>query len=371
MRVLDPTANFWDELGYWTDVSEHGYHIGGWREQFRHLADEDSLAELLAPSGKQTATIVPCPRRNGCPFCMHMRVLRQTEEKHVGICPKRRFDPVALVPEELRLMNFRYDLLHERVSRVLPVQADVRPGNAPRTWLLGGLHFGTRKRCRVYISYLMPGYMLECCGYLMAVERSPCIVLSPHCGKVREKLKTTLNALPVAFIPVQEVVAVDRFCRMSLIRPLHPVFAEYAKNETAESRTAFGFPVPTGIGWRDIRIHFLDMHTVTCCVGSSHLTFGYRDMGMRNSRTGEPDMSWKLLLYLAENDGIFRPGMDGLRISQRDKQKKSRLSSALKLFFNLDAEPFEFDCGRSSYVCLFKISPETRSTSYHRRLRKQ
>jgi|GEM_PF-2185717 len=368
MRILELTDNFWDELSYWADDPMFGYHYGGWREQFAHLAEFDALRELLIPSGKKAATFVPCPFRDGCPACLHLRIRRQTRETYVGVCPRNKFAPLELNTPDLRPMRFRYDLFHSRVAAVLPIQPDVQPGNAPCTWLLGGFHFGTRRRARIYISYLMPGYMLECCSYLMAADRSPCVVLSPHCGKIREDLRATLQALPVSYVPIQEVVAVDRFCRPALLSPLHPAIRQFAREEIALSKIAGGFPLPTGIGWPDIHLHFLDSHTITCTAGASHLTFSYQEMGMKDIRTGAPDANWKLLLFLAENNGMLKPAWTGNQIASRDRQKKSRLAAILKQFFHQETDPFEFDCACSAYVARFRISPESNSSTYHRRL---
>jgi len=371
MRILEPTDNFWDELSYWADEPGFGYHCGGWREQFEHLVEFDALSELLAPSGNNAATFVPCPLRDGCPACLHLRVRRQAREEYVGVCPQKKFAPLPLSASELRPMCFRYDLFHARVAEVLPILPDVRPGNAPCTWLLGGFHFGTRRRCRIYISYLMPGYMLECCSYLMAADNSPCIVLTPHLFKVREDVRVTLKALPVTYVSVQEVIAVDRRCRPALVSPLHPELQRFVREEIELSEIAGGFPLPSGIGWQDIHLHFLDSHTITCTVGTSHVTFAYQELGMKDARTGAPDANWKLLLFLAENNGILEPAWTGNQISPKDRQKKSRLAAVLKRLFHLDSDPFVFDCERAAYVAQFLISPESRSSNYHRRLQQR
>lgn len=371
MRILEETNNFWDELAYWIDEPGFAYHRGGWREQFSHLADFDALDELLVPSGGKTVGFIPCPLRDGCPDCLHLRVRTQQSGEYIGVCPRGHTAPLSLNATDLRPMRFRCEAFHVRVAATLPIEPDVRPGNAAGTWLLGTFRLGTRVCGRLYISYLMPGYMLECCSRLMAADNSPCVVLSPHFDKTDENIRSTLNALPVTYVPIQEVIAVDRQCRPSLISPPHPVIQRFIREEIVVDKIAGGFPLPTGSRWEDIHLHFLDLHTVSCTVGLSHPTFAYQEMGMKDARTGDPDANWKLLLFLAENNGMLAPAWSGNQISSRDRQKKRRLSAVLKQFFHLETDPFVFDCDHSAYIPRFKISPESRSTTYHRRLRER
>jgi hypothetical protein len=111
------------------------------------------------------------------------------------------------------------------------------------------------------------------------------------------------------------------------------------------------------------------MHTLTCRVGASQATFNYADWGMKHARTGKPDHSWLLLALLAESGGCFYPRWEGSQVAAGDRQKKSRLSTALRKIFRLESDPFTFDADRKAYLARFRISPETRSSQYHRRLR--
>lgn len=370
MRILEPMDNFWDELGNLSAESEMEYHLAGWREQFRHLADLHTLEKLLLPVERETVRHIPCPFRNGCGECLHLSVEKEDgTSRFFGICQEERIPPVELDAAGLRAMRFNYRLFHERVAGALPILPDVRPTNAPQTWLLGNLHFGTGKRRRIYLSYRMPGHMIECCSFLMAVENEPCIVLSPHYRRISDRIKLVLNALPVIFLPVQEVVGIDFHCRPYPIEPRHPALAEYADAETVDSLGARDFPVPTGIGWKDIHLHFLDMHTLTCRVGTSQATFNYADWGMKHARTGKPDHSWLLLALLAESGGYFFPKWEGSQVAADDRKKKSRLAAALRKIFRLESDPFTFDADRKAYLARFRIFPETRSSQYHRRLR--
>ena len=324
---MNAPDNFYND--FWSLIAEHSNHslsLAEWQRHFSGFLEDEAIRQFLHP---------------------------------------------GISGAENVLHRFNFQELHLRAAEALPVAANVWIGNAPLTWMLGGLHFGTVRRKRVYLSYMPPDDMLMGASCILAADRNPCFLLSPHCQRIDDFVRTTLNALDITLLPVQEILTVDRFGKVSPRLPLHPALDAYAREETEDSLERRTFPVPVGIEWKDIHFHFLDQHTVTCRVGGSHATFNYKEMGMGNVHTGKPDSIWALFMSLAAKNGLWQCDWRNYRQSKSAQQKKCRLCRVLKCFFNKTDNPIRWSDDRRGYVWDFTILPESHSTNYHRRLRKK
>lgn len=98
------------------------------------------------------------------------------------------------------------------------------------------------------------------------------------------------------------------------------------------------FPTPTGAQWKDVSIKFVDAHNVLVRAKEASGRYGYAQMGMRDSRDGDPDKQWDLLKRLADGRGRLT-WQDG-KAKQGDRQQKGRLQGSLSEFFRIEGSPF-------------------------------
>lgn len=104
------------------------------------------------------------------------------------------------------------------------------------------------------------------------------------------------------------------------------------------SRRDYHFDTPLGTGWRDLRIRFLDGHTVTISVNSRRERWTFAEMNMKDARNGNPNKQWKLLEQLADNDG--RLSWTSPAAHPKWKKQVQLLAHRLQEFFGLPDSPF-------------------------------
>ena len=116
------------------------------------------------------------------------------------------------------------------------------------------------------------------------------------------------------------------------------------------------FDTPAGINWSGITIKFIDGHTVSIRTTKSHGQYNYTQMGMANTRNGNPTIPWELFRAFAESRGEI--DWQSQHASFKVKDQKPRLSKKLREFFRLTDDPIEYLKEEGCYRCLFTIKPE-------------
>ncbi len=96
---------------------------------------------------------------------------------------------------------------------------------------------------------------------------------------------------------------------------------------------------PADIKWSDISIRFINGADVDVEVKGHPYTLNYKDMGFEDKRKRMPNEQWKFLEALSGLNGEVA-WQDSIA-DDKLKKKKQKLSDSLKVFFNIDEDPFE------------------------------
>jgi len=96
--------------------------------------------------------------------------------------------------------------------------------------------------------------------------------------------------------------------------------------------------IPKGTKWEDIKIHFIDGHTVDISVQNKSYNKTYRELGFEDKRKHLPDKQWQLLELLANKKGEL--SWDDSNATYKVKQTKFRLSKRLRDIFMINDDPF-------------------------------
>lgn len=114
------------------------------------------------------------------------------------------------------------------------------------------------------------------------------------------------------------------------------------------------FPTPEGATWRDVRMRFLDGHTVSVQIGDENRVLNYTHMGMDDRRNSNPNKQWKLLRAFAEGGGTLdwsSPASD-----PKNQKRRESLARRLREFFRIDEDPFDLTKNRKGWRTKFLIS---------------
>lgn len=144
---------------------------------------------------------------------------------------------------------------------------------------------------------------------------------------------------------------------LKVLRSATDVFATFqADVPEPDSGGMVHFDTPAGINWSGITIKFIDGHTVSIRTTKSHGQYNYTQMGMANTRNGNPTIPWELFRAFA--DSRSQIDWQSQHASFKVKDQKLRLSKKLREFFRLTDGPIEYLKEEGCYRCLFTIKPE-------------
>jgi hypothetical protein len=132
--------------------------------------------------------------------------------------------------------------------------------------------------------------------------------------------------------------------------------SHYEEKILGKKPSATSKQIPTGLRWEDIGIKFQDSETVRIKAKEWVQTVTFRDMGFEDKRNRKPNEQWELLLLLSEKHGQ----MSWERSDAKPKWKKTkqRLSDSLKLYFEIEDDPFLPYSIEGQYKVKFKLLPE-------------
>jgi len=155
---------------------------------------------------------------------------------------------------------------------------------------------------------------------------------------------------------------------MELLPSFDNIWSEIIESVEIEQKKQCSFNLPPGTDWEDISIHFKDGHKVSIATGNEKVELHYHEMGMADRRNGNPARDWLMLEAFAKGNGSL--SWQSSEASDENRQRKRRLGKKLCSIFGLKDDPIPWNRDIKAYVCRFKITPDTKSSVYHPKLRK-
>src|SRR5215468_4197756 len=116
---------------------------------------------------------------------------------------------------------------------------------------------------------------------------------------------------------------------------MHPLLDAFRSRllPSPESDSPPLFPTPPQATWGDLRMRFLDGHTVSVPVGGVSATLSYQEMGMRDHRSQKPTLQWELLREFASGRGRLALSRKG--VERLNQKRRENLARDLKAFFRI------------------------------------
>ena len=109
--------------------------------------------------------------------------------------------------------------------------------------------------------------------------------------------------------------------------------------------------------WKDITIEFKDGHNVHIKAKDLNVYVNYKDMGFEDSRSLRPNLQWKLLQLLAHLKGEL--SWDDPEANKKVKKTKQLLADTLKVYFQIEEDPFLLYKYQKTYKIKINLIPET------------
>ena len=115
--------------------------------------------------------------------------------------------------------------------------------------------------------------------------------------------------------------------------------------------------IPQYATWDSVIIRFISRDSVDIRAGGRPIgVMDYKDLGFDDKKTGNSDLLWGLLKYLASVNGELSNDALDEKEGARFKKNIARLRARLKLGFKIEDDPFYPYYGSESFRTRFIIS---------------
>ena len=322
----------------------------------------DAARVLLRPQAELAASY-PCPSPHPC--TCHHQIVDHGNGNIVAVC---RCDPpycdtVRLTRADIVVYELNLAIICSTLAKGLSF--DLLHNHMPdqqRT-----IQIGIDSPCA---GYHYPVYLTIPCGQenfvntvlsLVARNVNPFILIAPTnrmCTPVCMEILQSKKSLFLTLLDLLDVsdsgkLIINPSCKKT-ITEFHNALVPALHNSEEAYPIAF-FPTPAGARWNDVRIRFLDGHSVSIWVRDKSGVYSFSQMGMSKRNSAAPTAQWKLLEAFAEGRGVF--DWENEQASRTQKKQKQLLSQALRDFFRIDGDPFRYVRDFKGWEARFDIEP--------------
>jgi hypothetical protein len=196
---------------------------------------------------------------------------------------------------------------------------------------------------------------VELANLLLATE-GPLIFLHSGCEPIDEASASMLRHRGCFVLPMLHNLAMNDRGAVVLAEPAAKRLADFRAQHapsTKVSEPEAAFNISTDTSWSQVRIKFIDQHSIRISTGSSSRAFHYSQLGMANSRNAERTKQWHVLKAYAEADGFINWKSRGS--SANLKKQTQELNKKLKAALGIAGVPIEYDSEAGGYRTVFSI----------------
>ena len=308
---------------------------------------------------KDPATAVEC--RTDCGLGCPRKVVTHAPNDIVAVCPEQEEKPYPLKRQDILIYSVKRASLHKDICSALGItHRESKVDGCRRTWRLGDFVPTAGMIFPVFLTHQEDqDELLEVAKTLCLLHADPFVLLTLIRRRLSPPTEQMLAQRNAIFLALEEEMPFDEQGGLQVRRTPDELFAPLHE-EVPEpgSGGMVHFDTPPGISWGGIKIKFVDGHTVSIHTKKSHGRYNYTQMGMANTRNGNPTVHWTLLRDFAENRGVIDNSSPKDTPFHHMPKRKQDLSKKLRQFFRLDDDPIEYLKEEGCYKCHFDIKPE-------------
>lgn len=324
-----------------------------WRDRLG--ADVTSLEPLLRPTDQFAATLPVA----GDPYALY-RVVWHAPDNIVGV--HDRGDPTITLAKRDVLI---YRLDYQRVIRNLATALGLELAHAvvdgpPHTHQIGSF--------RPFAGFAFPAFLTlpwESNDLHRAVESissqqaDPFIIATPSRRYVRPTCEAMLKQRRGCFLALSESIqadGIDKWAATAVAKQQLSAFQQAVIPQATDASAMVFFPTPANATWTDLRVKFIDAHTISVKIGSASGTYMYSQMGMADGRNTKPTKQWEMLHSFARTYGVLT--WEHPDAGRRNQKRRENLARDLKAFFRIDGEPIEYVEQTKGWRTVFTLEPD-------------
>ena len=324
-----------------------------WRDR---LGDDFASVQSLLVLTDQFATTLRIPSEPHVEY----RVIEHGPGDIVGV---RDDGGATITLSKIDVLIYRLD--HKRILRDTAAAfgfeaAEERIGGVPFTFRMGTFKPLAGFSFPAYVAFVIePTDVQRAIEYVAARSTAPFVFFAPTGRFINAACESLLQNHNASFLSLSEALEIDPNGMWSATPVAMQRLAEFQDTVLPSSTTSNGmefFPTPSNATWADLRIKFIDGHTVTVSISGESGTYVYSQLGMADSRSGKPTVRWELLRSFAKGQGLLTwKSAD----AKRENQKRcENLTKDLQRFFRIEGEPSEYLKVPKGWRTRFTIEPD-------------
>jgi hypothetical protein len=133
-------------------------------------------------------------------------------------------------------------------------------------------------------------------------------------------------------------------------------FEKDRSGQRTSQRATVPVNIPANASWTELRVRFVDGHTVSIKIGRFSQVLNYAQLGFADGRNSRPNKQWELLQTLANNHGMLAWGQPGA--SRTQQKRRENLALQLKRALPLSGEPIELTEDGKGWRTVFHIESD-------------
>lgn len=211
-----------------------------------------------------------------------------------------------------------------------------------------------------YVAFaLEPTDVRRAIEYVAALSTKPFVFFAPTGRFMNAACESLLQNHNACFLSLSDALKIDPNGSLLATPVAMQKLAAFQDAVLPSSTTSNGvvfFSTPSNATWADLRIKFIDGHTVSVSIRGDSGTYVYSQLGMVDSRSGKPTVGWELLRSFAGGQGLLTwKSAD----AKRENQKRcENLTKDLQRFFRIEGKPIEYLKSAKGWRTRFSIEPD-------------
>jgi len=297
-----------------------------------------------------------------CSFGCPRKIVKYSTDDIIAVCQEQEATPYGLSYKDLLVYTLNRASLFKNIASAL--EFDLQPvkiDNSPLTWQLGEYRPTAGFSYPIYMTFPADSDMLlESVKTICLNQSSKFVLILPTRKKLTKPVADLLIKKETSLFILAEEFSFSEKSDFVLKRTPQQIFAPFLKElPQPKSNLVAHFNTPVGITWEDIKIVFIDGHTVSIKTSTNEVSgrYNYTQMGMVNTKNSDRNLQWILLQKFSESGGEI--SWKSRHASDTLKKQKQELSLRLISFFRLEGDPIIWDKKEKCYRCIFTISPES------------
>ncbi|GIW56163.1 MAG: hypothetical protein KatS3mg082_2567 [Nitrospiraceae bacterium] len=348
---MKPLQRFWQAI---ESIPGAAAVRAEWQRQLG--SDFNLVATLLRPTDELAA----CFPALDDPAALPYTVVPHGPDDFVGVAANGGAT-ITLSKADLLIYRLDHRRLHVSIATTLGVElSEARVDGAPFTSRIATY--------RPFAGFCIPVYLvlpLESADLLHGVQGissqcdEPFILLAPTARRLRPPCEALLKARKACFLALDEAITIggpNKWTSTPEARQRLEAFRDAVIPQATKQDGTVFFPTPANVSWADVRIKFIDGHTVSVKAGTAARTFVYAQMGMADRRHARPTKQWELLRAFAESYGTLT--WKSRAADRRNQKRRERLAQDLKKFFRIDGEPILPTDDAKGWRTVFQLEPD-------------